>query len=143
MSKTVYVNNESEMFEFAKHFAKKLKPGITVYLYGDLGAGKTTFVRGILRAMGYQASVKSPTFTIVEPYQLDADGVMIYHFDLYRINDPEELDFIGIRDYVTAEHICLIEWPEKAQGYLPLADITCYIDVDGSKRIIRIDEKSK
>lgn len=139
MSKKVYLNNEAEMFAFAQEFAEQLKPGNVIYLKGDLGAGKTTLVRGILRAMGYQSPVKSPTFTIVEPYQLAE--TTIYHFDLYRIMDPEELDFIGIRDYATPETICLIEWPEKAQGYLPPADITCYIDIDGQGRIITIDEK--
>jgi len=139
MSKKIYLNNEADMFAFAKQFAATLKPGNVVYLYGDLGAGKTTFVRGILRAMGYQAAVKSPTFTIVEPYPLG--DLTIYHFDLYRINDPEELDFIGIRDYAASESICLIEWPEKAQGHLPLADIACYIDIVEDKRIIRVDEK--
>ncbi len=96
-----------------------------IYLHGELGAGKTTLVRGFLRGLGHNTSVKSPTYTLVEPYEIA--GRQIFHFDLYRINDPQEIAAIGIRDYFSPTSICLIEWPERAKNVLPNADLTCYI----------------
>ncbi|MEY8714065.1 tRNA (adenosine(37)-N6)-threonylcarbamoyltransferase complex ATPase subunit type 1 TsaE [Francisella philomiragia] len=115
--KSVIVKNETQMFEFAQEYAKKLQAGQIIYLHGDLGAGKTTFVKGVLKSLGYKGNVKSPTYTLVESYEFD--NFNIYHFDLYRLADPEELEWIGIRDYLNDSSICFVEWPEKGRGLLP------------------------
>ncbi|SRR5579883_528336 len=121
-----HVRNESQMLDLGQRMAKSCKNPATIFLYGELGAGKTTLVRGFLRGFGFKEAVKSPTYTIVESYSFDT--MTVHHFDFYRINDPEELEFIGIKDYFSGNAICLVEWPEKAGQLLPPTDLSCYIE---------------
>jgi tRNA threonylcarbamoyladenosine biosynthesis protein TsaE len=111
-----------KMQVFAQAIAPALAAPCVVYLQGDLGVGKTTLVRFVLNALGYTQHVKSPTYTIVEPY--DIKVLKIFHFDLYRLTDPEELEYLGVQDYFAPDSICFIEWPDKGKGWLPSADIT-------------------
>ena len=118
---------ETDMHAVAADLAACITPGIVIYLHGSLGAGKTTFVRGFLRALNYNDKVKSPTYTLVEPYHTKKGDV--FHFDLYRLKSPEELLQIGLEEYFTPTSICLIEWPDKGGKHLPEADIAGYFDI--------------
>ncbi|MDA0977665.1 MAG: tRNA (adenosine(37)-N6)-threonylcarbamoyltransferase complex ATPase subunit type 1 TsaE [Proteobacteria bacterium] len=135
----ITIDNEQQMLELGERLGAALDGHGAVHLAGDLGAGKTTLSRGIVRSYGYEGAVKSPTFTLVEPYNLEQPvAVNIYHFDLYRLSSPDELDYIGVDDYFSADALCLIEWPEKAEGFLPEHDLYIRIDVSGETRNIYI-----
>ncbi|MCC6201816.1 MAG: tRNA (adenosine(37)-N6)-threonylcarbamoyltransferase complex ATPase subunit type 1 TsaE [Gammaproteobacteria bacterium] len=105
--------------------ASRAQPPLTIFLCGELGVGKTTFARGFIRGCGHQGQVKSPTFTLVEPY--DTPCGIIYHFDLFRVSDPDELELAGLREYFASDSIRLIEWPERAAGWLRIPDLTLEI----------------
>ena len=151
ISMTIYciaLNNESDtlllgkaIFDFISVLSKSKKERnlpLVVFLSGDLGAGKTTLSRGLLLAAGYDGNVKSPTYTLVEPYELDENS--IYHFDLYRLGAPEELEYMGVRDYFDERKdvyhpiICLLEWPEKGEGCIPKPDLEVNLSILGQGR---------
>jgi tRNA threonylcarbamoyladenosine biosynthesis protein TsaE len=113
----------------------------TLELHGDLGAGKTTLVRHLLRALGVQGRVKSPTYAVVEPYEVDVQGqpLSIWHFDFYRFNDPREWEDAGFRDLFSSPGLKLAEWPEKAAGLMPVADLAIHLDVNADEsRSVRL-----
>lgn len=119
------LNDEKDTLAIAKILAEQLPQGV-VYLVGDLGAGKTTLTRYWLQSLGHQGAVKSPTYTLVEPYQIGSHSV--FHFDLYRLNDPYELELMGIRDYLDVENaLFLFEWPSKGEDEIPAADVVIQI----------------
>lgn len=123
----VDLSDEVATVTLGLELGRALGEGAVIFLEGTLGAGKTTLCRGILRHFGHEGAVKSPTYTLVEAYELPSRR--IYHFDLYRLGDPEELEFVGIRDYFAPDTICLIEWPERGQGVLPAADLRVKVEV--------------
>ena len=137
----IELENEAETKEIGAKVASCLKGGEIIYLKGELGTGKTTLVRGALNGFGHTGNVKSPTFTIVEPYSID-DHV-IYHFDLYRLDDPEELESLGIRDYCDGQSICFFEWPEKGGDFLPDADILISLSYQNEGRALEISTFSE
>ncbi len=126
---------EAATLEFAAKFAQLCQPPLIIYLQGDLGSGKTTFARGFINKLGHSGKVKSPTFTLVESY--DLEQARLYHFDLYRLKDPLELEYIGIRDLTwESDVICLIEWPERGGSELPEADLVIRLEYQGDSRAV-------
>ena len=136
----ITLKNETETTEIGSKLASCLKGGEVIYLKGELGTGKTTLVRGVLNRLGHAGNVKSPTYTIVEPYLIDSH--VIYHFDLYRLDDPEELESLGIRDYCDGQSICFFEWPEKGGNLLPNADIKLELTYLENTREVELTSKS-
>jgi len=133
---TAKLPGEADTLELGSRLAGALRPGLLVYLSGELGAGKTTLVRGCLRALGYRGRVKSPTFTLVEVYRLSS--LYLHHFDFYRFDDPREWVDAGFRDVFGGDDVCLVEWPEKAGNELPPADLAIRLEHAGDGRTAHI-----
>jgi tRNA threonylcarbamoyladenosine biosynthesis protein TsaE len=133
---TLYLADEQAMSDFGARIARVTQGHGLIFLEGNLGMGKTTLSRGIIRGLGHVGAVKSPTFTLVEPYEIG--DLRAFHFDLYRLVDPEELEFLGIRDYFDDDAMCLIEWPDKGAGFLPKPDLTITISPQDSGRSLKI-----
>jgi len=133
---TAHLPDEAATLALGERLAAVLAPGLKIYLHGDLGAGKTTLVRGLLRMLGYRGRVKSPTFALVELYKLSS--LNLYHFDFYRFDNPSEWVDAGFREAFDGSAICVVEWPEKAGGHLPAADLTIFLEHADAGRRVRL-----
>ncbi|MCQ8821147.1 tRNA (adenosine(37)-N6)-threonylcarbamoyltransferase complex ATPase subunit type 1 TsaE [Pseudoalteromonas agarivorans] len=136
-----HLNDEIATVAMGNKVAAIIEQGAVIYLHGDLGAGKTTFTRGVVQGFGHTGKVKSPTYTLVEPYELTRANV--YHFDLYRLGDPEELEYMGIRDYFSEQAICIVEWPEKGGEFIPVPDLDITLSYVGDERKIVLNSASE
>lgn len=125
--------DEAATVALGRRLGKALRAGGVVFLQGTLGAGKTTLTRGVLQEFGHTSAVKSPTYTLVEPYEFS--GFKVFHFDLYRLGDPEELEYMGIRDYFLEQNLCIVEWPTRGEGILPIPDLVVELCVSGTGRL--------
>ena len=137
----IFIEDTSKMEAFGAKLADFIGDVGLVTLSGNLGAGKTTLTRGFIQAIGHKGTVKSPTSTLVEPYYINDRSIM--HFDLYRLSEPEELEYLGFRDYLDGSTLCLIEWPEKAKDFLPKPDLAINIKVVKGGRQISWQSFSK
>lgn len=140
-----HLHDEAGTAALGAALARALAPGLAIYLHGDLGAGKTALTRALLHAAGHAGHVKSPTYTLSEPYsvQLDGQAVQVIHFDLYRMGSAEEFLDAGFREDFDGHNICIIEWPEKAYPVLPPADLDIYLSVAGQGRDVELQASSE
>jgi tRNA threonylcarbamoyladenosine biosynthesis protein TsaE len=139
-----YLKDEAGTAALGAALARALEPGLAIYLHGDLGAGKTALTRALLHAAGHVGKVKSPTYTLAEPYRIELGGKMVelIHFDLYRMSSPEEFLDAGFREDFNAHNICIVEWPEKAEPVLPPPDLNVFISVAGLGREVELQALS-
>ena len=138
---THWLPDEAATLAFGAALAQVLRPGLTIYLVGDLGAGKTTLTRGVLRGLGYVGKVKSPTYTLVEVYTVSS--LYLYHFDFYRFADPSEWVDAGFREHFNPDTVCFVEWPEKAGEYLPIPDVRIVLSVVDTGRRLHLNAESE
>jgi tRNA threonylcarbamoyladenosine biosynthesis protein TsaE len=138
------LKDEAGTLALGAALSRALAPGLTIYLHGDLGAGKTALTRALLHAAGHPGHVKSPTYTLAEPYTVELAGqpVDVVHFDLYRMAGPDEFLDAGFRDYFNHRTVCIIEWPEKAEGVLPAPDINVFLTMHGTGRKVELQALS-
>jgi tRNA threonylcarbamoyladenosine biosynthesis protein TsaE len=132
----MHLPDETATRALGARLARVVEPGLTLFLHGDLGSGKTTLARGLLRGLGYQGRVKSPTYTLVELYTVSR--LNLYHFDCYRFKDPKEWRDAGFNEYFNDASVCLVEWPEKAAGLLPAADLDIALEFAGDGRDLSV-----
>ncbi len=137
---TAHLHDEAGTAALGAALARAILPGMAIYLHGDLGAGKTALTRALLHAAGHTGTVKSPTYTLSEPYRVSVDGkpLDVIHFDLYRMSSPEEFLDAGFREDFNARNVCIIEWPEKAEGVLPPPDMAVFLTVAGAGRDVEL-----
>ena len=139
-----HLHDEAGTAALGAALARALLPGLAIYLHGDLGAGKTALTRALLHAAGHVGHVKSPTYTLAEPYSITLAGrsVRLIHFDLYRMGSPEEFLDAGFREEFNGDNICIVEWPEKAERVLPQADLNVFLNVAGDARDVELQALS-
>jgi len=140
-----HLHDEAGTSALGAALARALAPGLTIYLHGDLGAGKTALTRALLHAAGHTGKVKSPTYTLSEPYTIELGGreVAVIHFDLYRMGSAEEFLDAGFREDFNGDNICIVEWPEKAAPVLPPADLDVFLSVAGDGRDVELQASSE
>ncbi|UVW30449.1 tRNA (adenosine(37)-N6)-threonylcarbamoyltransferase complex ATPase subunit type 1 TsaE [Massilia sp. H6] len=140
-----YLPDESATAALGAALARALVPGLVIYLHGDLGAGKTALTRALIQAAGHTGTVKSPTYTLSEPYRVQVDGqpLNVIHYDLYRMSSPEEFLDAGFRDDFDGHNVCIVEWPEKGEPVLPPPDVRVLLNVSGLGREVELQPLSK
>ena len=146
---SIFLSDEQATIDFGKLLAKSCPEGINIYLHGDLGAGKTTLVRGFIQYFLPDTKVKSPTYTLVEDYDVSTSLQNpsklnhLYHFDLYRLGDPEELEYLGGRDYFSGNSVCLVEWPQRGAGWLEKPDLEITLEYHEDGRNIKVQSHTE
>lgn len=137
----IELRNEAASDRFAVQLARCITPNLLMTFSGDIGTGKTTIIRTLLKTLGVKAAIKSPTFSLVESYSIG--GMQIHHFDLYRIQHEDELDYLGFRDYFSNQNVCIIEWAEHAGKVLPKVDIRFNLSIKGAGRSLQMSVGSE